>query len=111
MDSKIFVPDLSTYTCFVMHNDYIRAYERNPAYNTNINYTDYYFKNNYYSLSGIQQFNNYSTIPTCIDSNLLTDVIYYRYDFDKILIIFLIMTIIIIYLPIKILFRFFRRFN
>ena len=111
MNNKIYVPDLTSYSCFVMHNDYIRAYTSNPAYNTTLNYTDYYFKNNYYSQSGTQQFGNYSTLPTCIDSNLLTDEVYYRYDFDKILIIFFILAIVIVYVPIKILFRFFRRFN
>lgn len=108
---KIYVPDLTNYTCFVMHNDYIRAYKTNPSYNTNVNYTDYYFNSNYYSVDGSQTFGNYTTLPTCINSSNLTTDFYYRVDFYKILIIFIIMTIVIVYLPIKILFRFFRRFN
>lgn len=109
--TKVFVPDLTNYQCFVMNADYIRAYRQIPTYNSTIDYTDYYFKNNYYERTGQQTFSNYTNLPSCINSNELTDNFYYRYDFDKILIIFLIAAIIIIYLPIKILFRFFRRFN
>ena len=109
--TKVYVPNLTDYQCFVINNDYIRAYENVPTQNSLVNYTDYYFKSNYYEKKGQQQFSNYTTLPSCINSNELTDNFYYRYDFDKILIIFIICAIFIIYLPIKILFRLFRRFN
>ena len=81
--TKVFVPDLTNYQCFVMNNDYIRAYKQTPSYNSSIDYTDYYFKNNYYEREGTQTFNNYASLPTCINNNDLTDNFYYRYDFDK----------------------------
>lgn len=43
--------------------------------------------------------------------NNFSDNIYYRLDFYKILIIFIIFCFFIIYCPIKILLRFFKRFN
>lgn len=112
----IYVPDTS-YKCYVIINsDTIRSYEQvpyNPGYNQNIsiNYRDYYLNSNYIYMDGSQNFGNYSTIPTCLDKSVITDSVYYRNDFDSILIIFLIMSIFIFYIPIKVFLRFFRRFQ
>ncbi len=112
----IYVPD-TNYSCYVVINsDTIRAYEQkpyNPGYNQNIsiNYRDYYINSNYIYVDSVQTFSNYSTIPTCINSDVLTSDYMYRNDFDSILIIFFIMSIFIVFIPLKIIFKFFRRFN
>lgn len=46
-----------------------------------------------------------------IDYSSFTDNLYYRLDFDKIMIIFYLMAFFIIYCPIVIITRFFRRFS
>lgn len=107
----IYVPDLN-YKCYVVQSEgVIRAYEEIPQYNTEINYRDYYINSSYIYKDGYQSFGSYSTIPTCLDTSVLTNDFYYRLDLDSILIIFTIFVIFGICLPFKILFRLFRRFN
>lgn len=112
----IYVPDLS-YECYVVQNaDTIRAYRTkpySPSYNNTItiSYRDYYINSNYIYQDGNQQFGSYSTIPVCLDKNNLTDNVYYRNDLDSILIIFFILAIVCFVIPLKILTRFFRRFQ
>ena len=108
----IYVPDLQNYKCFIVQSEgVIRAYEEVPQTNTTIDYRDYYINSNYIYKDGYQTFNSYSTLPICLETtNLSTDVMY-RNDYDQILIIFLVMFIFIVYIPIKLFFRFFRRFN
>ena len=107
----IYVPDLN-YKCYVVQSEgVIRSYEEIPTYNTNIDYRDYYIKSNYIYKDGNQSFSPYTNLPVCLSSDILTDEIYYRNDFDSILIIFIIMCIFIFYIPIKIFTRLFRRFN
>lgn len=107
----IYVPDLN-YACYVVQSEeVIRAYEQIPTYNTNVAYRDYYFNANYLYRDGNQQFSNYSTLPVCLASSNLTDSYYYRNDFDSILIIFAIISIICFYIPIKVFIRLFRRFQ
>lgn len=108
----IYVPDLSNYKCFVVRSEeVIRAYEEIPTHNSDVAYRDYYFNANYYYNDGVQSFSQYTTLPTCIDNNNITSDIYYRNDFDSILIIFLILFIFIILIPFKIFLTFFRRFR
>lgn len=110
----IYIPDLN-YKCYVLVNkDTIRAYEikpYNPGYNQqiNINYRDYYINSNYLYTDGVQQFGNYSTLPVCLATQNLTDNFYYRNDFHNILIIFLIMSIFVFYIPYKLFSRIFGR--
>lgn len=107
----IYVPDLN-YKCYIVQSEgVIRAYEEKPQYNTDINYRDYYINSSYIYKDGVQSFGTYSTIPTCLDTSVLTNDFYYRLDLDSILIIFTIFVIFGLCLPFKILFRFFRRFN
>ena len=108
----IYVPDLETYKCFVVRNDStIRAYKNIPQNNMDIEYRDYYYTSNYLYQDGVQSFGAYSTLPICLDNSKLTDSVYYRNDFDSILVIFLIMCIFCFYLPLKIFVRLFRRFQ
>lgn len=107
----IYVPDLN-YKCYVVQSEgVIRAYEETPQYNTEINYRDYYINSSYIYKDGRQSFGSYSSIPTCLNTSVLTNDFYYRLDLDSILIIFTIFVIFGIGLPFKILFRLFRRFN
>lgn len=108
----IYVPELNNYKCYVVQSEgVIRAYEEMPKANTNINYRDYYIKSNYIYRDSYQNFGSYANLPTCLSNSVLTDEVYYRNDFDSILIIFLIMSIFCFYIPIKVFFRLFRRFN
>lgn len=108
----IYVPDLTNYKCFVVRSDStIRAYKQVPRNNQTVEYRDYYFTANYMYQDGEQQFSSYTTLPVCLDNNVLTSEVYYRNDFDRILIMFLILTIVIIGIPLKVFLRFFRRFQ
>lgn len=106
----IYVPDLTNYKCFYVQSEgVIRAYEEIPTNNSSVNYRDYYINSNYIFKDGVQSFNNYSTIPICLEKSNLTTEYYYRNDFDSILIIFLIVSIFAFYLPLKLISRFTRR--
>lgn len=108
--SKIFVPGANSYRCVsIRSNDVIRAYKQTPQVNSNIDYDDYYIHSNYYMVSGTQNFNQYATLPQCVQSQYITDDFYYRVDFDKILTIFIIIVIFAIWLPFKVFSRFCKR--
>lgn len=108
----IYVPDLENYKCvYVRGEGVIRAYKGIPQNNSTLDYRDYYIDSNYIFTDGEQTFSQYTTLPTCLSSTDLTDEVYYRNDFDSILVIFICLCLIFFYVPIKILFRLFRRFN
>ena len=108
----IYVPDKENYKCFVVRSEeVIRAYEKIPTNNSEVNYRDYYYNSNYLYNDGTQAFSQYTTLPTCLDSSILSDNVYYRNDIDSILIVFTILCIFGIYIPLKIFMRLFRRFN
>jgi len=110
---KIYVPDLENYQCVVVQGEgIIRAYETTPHTNTTVNYRDYYIESSYIYRDGTQSFSNYATLPVCLDKNtVLTSEVYYRNDFDKILVIFVILCIIFFWFPIKIFTRLFKRWS
>lgn len=106
----IYVPDLENYKCFVVQSEgVIRAYEEMPENNVSVSYRDYYVNSNYIFKNGVQSFSQYTTLPICLDSSNISSDVYYRNDFDKILIIFLIMSIFCFYIPLKVFSRLFRR--
>lgn len=106
---KIYVPDLS-YKCFVIQSEgVIRAYEKVPQNNQEINYRDYYINSSYIYRDGTQSFGSYYNTPTCLSADVVTDSVYYRNDFDKILVIFLIMCIFCFYLPVKVFSKLFKK--
>ena len=108
----IYVPDLENYKCFVVRTEStIRAYKDIPVNNSDVAYRDYFYNSNYLYQDGVQSFGPYSTLPICLDNSNLTNNVYYRNDFDSILVIFLIMCIFCFYLPLKIFVRLFRRFQ
>ena len=108
----IYVPEKENYKCYVVRSEeVIRAYEEVPKNNTEVNYRDYYYNSNYLYNDGVQSFSQYTTIPVCLDNNNITSDVYYRNDFDSILVIFLIMCIFCFLIPIKVFLRLFRRFQ
>ena len=108
----IYVPDLQNYKCFVVQSEgVIRAYEEIPKNNQTIGYRDYYINSNYIFRDGYQSFGQYTKTPVCLETTVLSDDVMYRNDYDKILVIFAIMFIFVVYFPMKIFFKFFRRFN
>ncbi len=103
----IYVPDLENYKCFIVQSsDTIRAYKEVPQKNIEIDYRDYFIDSSYIYKDGTQTFGNYTTyLPVCLSADVLTDSVYYRNDFDSILIIFFILLIICFYFPFKIVSR------
>lgn len=105
----IFVPN-ENYSCYVVQSEgVIRAYENVPTYNSNVNYRDYYINSNYIYRDGSQSFGSYATLPTCLNNSVITHDVYYRNDFDKILIIFIILLIFCFYFPYRLISRIFGR--
>ena len=106
----IYVPDLENYECYVVQSEgVLRGYEETPKNNTTVNYRDFYINSNYIYRDGSQQFSTYTNLPICLSASSITNEVYYRNDFDSILIIFLIMSIFCFYIPIKIFSRLFKR--
>lgn len=108
---KIYVPEDNTYNkCYVVQSEgVIRGYDTVPSYNTNYLYRDYYIKSNYIYKDGQGTWNQYSNLPVCLSNSDITNDVYYRNDFDSILIIFLILSIVCFLIPFKIIQRFFGR--
>lgn len=95
---------------YTISNGVIRVITNNNCYqNYNSTYCDCYdvYINNDYLVSNSTSCNN--TPATYVSSNTFTDDFYYRVDFDKILIIFLIMSIFIVLIPLKVFSRLFGR--
>lgn len=110
MNNLIYVPDYESTNCAYMYsNNVLRVYDEQPRYNSTITYTDYMVDNHYLYRNGSTTFSNYSTLPVCLDSSSLTTNMYYRTDFDNILVIFFILFIFIVYIPIKLFSRLFGR--
>lgn len=108
----IYVPQKESYECYVVQSEgVIRAYEKIPKNDLTVNYRDYYIRSNYIYKDGVTSFSSYATLPICLSSSEVTSNVYYRNDLDAILTIFLIMSIFIFYIPIKVFMRLFRRFN
>lgn len=107
---KIFLPTYSNNNCIVVRDkDTIRVYDNQPQYNQNVNYIDYYINSHYLSNTGTANYGSYSTLPVCRNHNEFTKEVFYRNDFDSILIIFFIMSFFVFLLPTKIIMRLFRR--
>lgn len=107
---KIYLPTYTNNNCIVVRDkDTIRVYERTPNQNDNVNYIDYYINSHYLTNTGTQNFNQYSTLPSCRNHNEFTKEEFYRNDFSNILIIFAVMSIFIFLIPTKIIMRLFKR--
>lgn len=108
---KIYVPEDTTYNkCYVVQSEgVIRGYDRQPSYNTNYSYRDYYINSNYIYKDNVGSWGQYATLPTCLDSSVITNDFWYRQDMPNILLMFLIINIFGIYLPIKIFSKIFKK--
>lgn len=108
--SKVYVPEFNQGNCAYIYNtDIIRVYDSTPRQNTTISYKDYYINSSYISNTGSTTFSTYSTLPTCISSSNITTNVFYRNDFDKILVITFLLMIICFYFPYRIISRMFGR--
>lgn len=105
----IYLPS-TNFSCFVTRDNgnTIRAYVQQPTLNNTVDYTDYYINSHYLYSTGTQTFNQYATLPTCMGATF-TDNVYYRNDFDQILVIFFILLILCFYFPYRLISRMFGR--
>lgn len=105
----IFLPS-TNYACYVTRDsgNTIRAYETMPRQNTIVSYTDYYVNSHYLYSNGTQTFGTNTILPTCMGATF-TDSVYYRNDFDSILLMIFLLLIICFYFPFKIISRMFGR--
>lgn len=105
------VDDVSEFACYsIVGSDTIRAYNSIPRVNSSSNYVDFYINSHYLEKEGTQTWGQYSSLPSCISSNSITNDFYYRNDLSDIMIIFFIMLIICFYFPVRVVCRLFRRF-
>lgn len=107
-----YIPRFEQNNCITLdnlNNGYIRVYDRTPTINSTVNYTDYFIHDNYLERTGTQQFGQYFNTPNCVSHNQFTTDFYYRIDFPNILIMLLIMSIFIIYIPLKIFSKLFKK--
>lgn len=107
----IYMPNDDIYNkCYVVQSEsVIRAYDRTPALNTNYSYRDYYIRSNYIYRDNTGSWGSYTTLPVCLDNDLITHNFYYRNDFADICIIFMTCFFFIFYLPFKLYKRLIRR--
>ena len=105
------IENVSDFKCYsVLDRETIRAYVQQPQLDSSSQYVDFFINSHYLQKTGTQSFGNWnSSLPVCLDSNTITNEVYYRNDFDSILIIFLVLFIFIIVLPYKIMSRAFGR--
>lgn len=105
------MPSDTTYNkCYVVQNeDVIRGYDRVPSNNTSYNYRDYYINSDYIYKDGNGTWSQYTTLPVCLSSSVITNDFYYRVDLSNIMIIFFVMFFFIVYIPIKLFSRLFGR--
>lgn len=100
------VDNINNYQCYVIQNgDVIRAYVTTPRNNSSSNYTDFYINSHYIQTNGTQTWGNTSSLPSCINSSIITNEIVYSNDFLGGLFIFCILFFFIIYFPYRIMRR------
>ena len=102
----IYVPNLDNNSCYVFQDTMILREYKTTNINSDNQYVDYNTANHYTSISGTEYL---TSVPSCINEQDLTSDFYYRNDLSHILVIFFIMFIFIIYIPMKIIFRFYGR--
>lgn len=107
-----YLPKIEENNCIVvdnLNNGYIRVYDTTPYPNSTIGYTDYFVDKDYITRVGQQSFGNYSYSTNCQSHDQFTTNVYYRVDFDRILVIFTILCIFCFLIPLKAFLRLFRR--
>lgn len=105
-----YIPNYSNSNCLVVRDsETLRLYEQRPTNNSSVNYVDYYINSHYIYNTGVQTFNNYTTIPTCIANDKVTTNFYYRNDIDSIMVIFLCILLLAYFFAFKPISRLFGR--
>ena len=101
--SKIYLPtEYINSPCKVINNGYIRAYTNSSL----TEYVDIYLNQDYMLREGTY---SYGYSGQCDSLNTYTDNFYYRTDFPDILLMFTIFVLFGIYLPFKIIRRFYKK--
>lgn len=100
--ATIYIPSDYINNCNVVNSNYIRSYTNS----NNTQWVDIYFTQDYMLKPGST---TYSQNIQCDSMNQYTTNIWYRYDIDKILTIFIILFVIILVIPYKVFSRFFGR--
>lgn len=102
--------ELKSNNCVVVQSeDIIRVYDEIPENNKTVSYTDYYINSHYIFRQGTMTYNNYSSLPVCLDNAFFTTKEHYRNDYVGSLIIFLIFAFCGLYLPFKLFMKMFRK--
>lgn len=98
---KIYVPEDTTYNkCYVVQTEgVIRGYDRIPGYNSQYSYRDYFIKADYIYRDGTGSWNQYSTLPVCLDSSYITNDYWFRLDITSVLINVTIIALFGLYFP------------
>ena len=103
--SKIYLPtEYINSPCKVINNGYIRAYTNSSL----TEYVDIYLNQDYMLREGTY---SYGYSGQCDSLNTYTDNFYYRTDFPDILLMFTIFVLFGIYLPFKIIRRFYKKWE
>lgn len=106
IQNKIYVPS-SNLSCYrFIDRNTLRGYFAKPNVGDEVDFYDFYLDQHYNSVTGNETLNEDITCLTNITTNYL-----YRNDIVEVLIFFMIVGFFVFYIPIKILFRLFRRFN
>lgn len=101
--SKIYLPsEYVNSPCKVINNGYIRAYTNNSL----TEYVDIYLNQDYMLREGTY---SYGYTGQCDSLNTYTDNFYYRTDFPDILLMFTIFVLFGMYLPFRIIRRFYKK--
>ena len=101
--SKIYLPsEYIDSPCKVINNGYIRAYTNSSL----TEYVDIYLNQDYMLKEGTY---SYGYSGQCDTINTYTDNFYYRTDFPDILLMFTIFVLFGIYLPFRIIRRFYKK--
>lgn len=91
----IYVPDYTNVKCaYIRDANTIRVYDTHPTNNSTVGYTDYYINSHYIFTNGSTTFNNYNTIPTCLNSDTISTDIWYRHDLADIMTVLFIILVI-----------------
>lgn len=106
IQNKIYVPS-SNLSCYrFIDRNTLRGYFVKPNVGDEVDFYDFYLDQHYNSITGSETLNEDISCLTNITTNYL-----YRNDIVEVLIFFMIVGFFVFYIPIKILFRLFRRFN
>lgn len=101
----IFLPvdNISDFACYSVYDkDTIRAYKTMPHLDSSSDYIDFYINSHYLEKSGTQRWGSWSdSLPSCLSTSVITNDIYYRTDLKDSLLIFVLLVLIIFWIPFR----------